>query len=527
MTDAAGLVSVARSHAVGDIPRRTAARTPDRIAMVDGDVRLTFAELDAAVDATAAALAARGLAKGDRLAVLSHNTWRFAVLSFATARLGVILVPVNFMLGPDEIGFILAHSEASAFVVEDALVPTAEAALAVASAPIRVRGVIRMSGADSPDGWEDVEEWTRHPGTPPAVLVGDDDPLRLMYTSGTESRPKGALLSSRSLMWQFVSCIIDGGMSADDVDLHTLPLYHCAQLDCFLGPDVYLGATSIILPGPDPARVLRTMAAEKVTKFFAPPTVWISLLRCPEFATTDLSSLRKGYYGASAMPVEVLREIQSSLPDLRLWNFYGQTEMAPLATILGPDEQMSRAGSAGRAASNVETRVVDDDDVPVPAHTVGEIVHRGPQATLGYYKDEAKTAEAFRNGWFHSGDLGYLDEGGRLYVVDRKKDMIKTGGENVASREVEEAIYLLDGVAEVAVFSVPHPRWVEAVVAVVVPRPGTELTSDDVIAHARGQLAGFKTPKVVVIADALPKNPSGKILKRELRLQHADVARDA
>lgn len=526
MTDAAGLVGVARSHAVGDIPRRTAARTPERTAVVDGDVRLTFAEFDAAVDAMAAAITAKGLVKGDRLAILSHNTWRFPVVSFATARLGVILVPVNFMLGSDEIGFILAHSEASAFVVEDALVPTAEAAIATSSALIRVRGVIRTSGVDTPAPWEDVDEWSRHPGVPPSVLVADDDPVRLMYTSGTESRPKGALLSSRSLMWQFVSCIVDGGMSADDVDLHTLPLYHCAQLDCFLGPDVYLGATSVILPGPDPARVLRTIATEKVTRFFAPPTVWISLLRCPEFATTDLSSLRKGYYGASAMPVEVLREIQRSLPDLRLWNFYGQTEMAPLATILGPGEQMTHAGSAGRPACNVETRVVDDHDVPVPARTVGEIVHRGPQATLGYYKDEAKTAEAFRNGWFHSGDLGYFDEDGRLFVVDRKKDMIKTGGENVASREVEEAIYLFDGVAEVAVFSVPHPRWVEAVVAVVVPRPGAEFTSEDVIAHARTQLAGFKTPKVVVIADALPKNPSGKILKRELRLRHAEAARN-
>jgi fatty-acyl-CoA synthase len=223
------------------------------------------------------------------------------------------------------------------------------------------------------------------------------------------------------------------------------------------------------------------------------------------------------------MPVAILEEIRRRLPDVDLWNFYGQTEMAPLATILGPDEQLSYAGSAGRAALNVETRIVDDADQPVPAGTVGEIVHRSPHATLGYYRDDAKTAEAFRGGWFHSGDLGYLDDGGRLYVVDRKKDMIKTGGENVASREVEEAIYQLDGVAEVAVFGVSHPRWVEAVTAVVVPKPGVTITSQDVIDHSRSVLAGFKTPKYVVIADALPKNPSGKILKRQLRDQHADL----
>ena len=215
-----------------------------------------------------------------------------------------------------------------------------------------------------------------------------------------------------------------------------------------------------------------------------------------------------------------------SLPRLRLWNFYGQTEMAPLATILGPEEQMSHAGSAGRPACNVESLIVDDDDVPVPARTVGEIVHRSPQATLGYYKNEEKTADSFRNGWFHTGDLGYFDEEGRLYVVDRKKDMIKTGGENVASREVEEAIYQLDGVAEVAVFGVSHPVWVEAVTAVVVPKAGADISSEDVIAHARSLLAGFKTPKYVVVADHLPKNPSGKILKRQLRDDFAHVARD-
>ena len=520
------MVALARSHAVGDIPRRTAARVPHKTAIINGDVRLTFAELDRAVDATAAAMAAAGLAKGDRLAILSHNCWQFPVLSFATARLGVLLVPINFMLGAGEIAFILEHSEASAFVVEDALLPTALEAMADLPKPIDVRAVIPMTGAPASEGWTDVDSWTRGDATPPSVLVGDDDPLRLMYTSGTESRPKGALLSSRSLMWQFVSCIIDGGMSADDVDLHTLPLYHCAQLDCFLGPDVYLGATSVILPGPVPEDVLRTMQSEGVTKFFAPPTVWISLLRSPHFAGTDLSRLAKGYYGASAMPVEVLREIQATLPHLRLWNFYGQTEMAPLATILCPDEQMSHAGSAGRPACNVETLIVDDDDVPVPARTVGEIVHRSPQATLGYFKDDEKTAESFRNGWFHTGDLGYFDDERRLYVVDRKKDMIKTGGENVASREVEEAIYLLDGVAEVAVFSVPHPVWVEAVTAVVVPKPGATLTSDAVVQHARSVLAGFKTPKVVIITDHLPKNPSGKILKRELRAQYADAGQD-
>ncbi|MFB9312360.1 fatty acyl-CoA synthetase [Nocardioides plantarum] len=526
MTTVTPEIATARQHALGDLPRRTAQRFPDKPAIIDGATSLTFAELDAVVDRAGAAISAAGLVKGDTLALLSHNCWQFAVLDFATARVGVVLVPVNFMLGADEIAYILEHSEARAFVVEDALVEVAERALAGLDVP--VRAVVRRQGDDEVrDGWVDAQTWFEHEGAPPAVLVGDDDPVRLMYTSGTESRPKGALLSSRALMWQYASAALDGDYRPDDVELHTLPLYHCAQLDVFLGPDVWLGTTSVLLPGPDPAAVLAAIAEHRVTKFFAPPTVWIGLLRSPGFDDADLSSLEKGYYGASPMPVEVLKEIQQRLPAVRLWNFYGQTEMAPLATALGPDEQLSYAGSAGRASLNVETRIVDPEGgsvEPLPPGEVGEIVHRSPHATLGYYKDEAKTAEAFAHGWFHSGDLGYLDDGGRLYVVDRKKDMIKTGGENVASREVEEAVYTMPTVAEVAVFGVSHPRWVEAVVAVVVPKAGESISPDEVIAHSRSVLAGYKTPKYVVVVDELPKNPSGKILKRQLRDDHADLA---
>ncbi|SHL32352.1 fatty-acyl-CoA synthase [Pseudonocardia thermophila] len=517
-------VAFARQHSIGDLLRRTARRCPDKLAVVDGDRRVSYAEFDAAVNRCANNLAAAGLVKGDRVALLSHNCWQFAVLAFATARLGVVLVPVNFMLNASEIAFILDHSGASTFIAEDLLVTTAEQAIAETGREFR-RAVIRLAGTPAPTGWTDLDTWIdTGDATEPAVAVADDDPLRLMYTSGTESRPKGVMLTSRSLIAQYVSCIVDGGMSADDIEIHSLPMYHCAQLDCFFSVDVYLGATSIILPSPDPARLLETIERERVTKLFCPPTVWISLLRHPEFDTRDLSSLRKGYYGASPMPVEVLKELQQRLPDVALWNFYGQTEMAPVATILQPHDQLAHAGSAGRPALNVETRVVDDEGNDVAPGEVGEIVHRSPHAMAGYYNDEDKTAAAFTGGWFHSGDLGVIDADGYLSVVDRKKDMIKTGGENVASREVEEALYQLDGVAEVAVFGVPHPHWIEAVTAVIVPKPGVTLTKDHVDAHARRVLAGYKRPKYIVFADTLPKNPSGKILKKDLRTQHAKLA---
>jgi fatty-acyl-CoA synthase len=527
-------VRQARQHGLGDLLRRTALRVPAKTAVIvppglGGPAataqRATFAEFNAAVNRLAHGLTERGLRAGERVAVLSHNCWEFALLNFALAKLGVVMVPVNFMLGPDEIAFILEHSGAAGMVAEDALTPVADKAWALTGRSARLLGGIPAHGGDPTAGWEPLSSWTAHPDvSEPDVLVGDDDPLRLMYTSGTEARPKGVVLTSRSLVAQYVSCIVNGGMSGDDIEVHSLPMYHCAQLDCFFGPDVYLGATSVILPAPDPSALLSALQGERATKLFAPPTVWIALLRSPRFDDTDLSSLHKGYYGASAMPVEVLAEIQRRLPNVRLWNFYGQTEMAPLATILPPEEQVSHAGSAGRAALNVETRVVDDHDNPVPAGTVGEIVHRSPHACLGYWNDDAKTAEAFRSGWFHSGDLGVLTEDGYLAVVDRKKDMIKSGGENVASREVEEVIYRLDSVAEVAVFGIAHPRWIEAVVAAVVPKPGADLTAEDVIAHCRTHLAGFKTPKYVVLTESLPKNPSGKLLKRDLREAHTDLA---
>ncbi|MEU1724884.1 acyl-CoA synthetase [Actinomadura sp. ATCC 39365] len=497
-----------RQHTIGDLLRRSAARFPAKTAVIYGNVRQSYADLDLEVNRTANALAARGVAKGDRFALFSHNNHAFVVAYFALARLGAISVPINFMLGPREVAYILEHSGATGMLAEEALLPVAEAA---AGPAVRVRGVIGAA-----EGWESFSTW-RGDDAEPQVEIAADDPIQLMYTSGTESRPKGATLSSGSLLAQYVSCVVDGEMSSDDVEVHALPLYHCAQLHCFLTPGIYLGATNLVLPGADPASILATIEGERATKLFCPPTVWIALLRHPDFDRRDLSSLRKGYYGASIMPVEVLKEIAARLPDVRLFNFYGQTEMAPLATILRPEEQLTRLGSAGRPALNVETRIVDDEDRPVAPGVVGEIVHRSPHAMLGYWNDPDKTAEAFRGGWFHSGDLGVMDADGYLSVVDRKKDMIKSGGENVASREVEEAIYQHPAVAEAAVFGVPDERWIEAVTAAVVLREGAGLTAAELNAFLRERLASFKTPKNVVFVDALPKNASGKVLKRELR----------
>ncbi|HYB32357.1 MAG TPA: fatty acyl-CoA synthetase [Steroidobacteraceae bacterium] len=511
-----------RRQGIGELVARSAARCPEKTALVYGPQRYSYRELDATINGAAGALAAHGLARGDRVALLSHNNDAWVVLFFALARLGVISVPINFMLNAAEVAYILEHCTARGLIVEDRLRGIAEAALGRARTQITLRAVIRQDRAPVPPGWDDVAQWLRAASAPGApVTVAEEEPIQIMYTSGTESRPKGATLSSRNYLAQYLSCIVDLEAGADDVDLHPMPLYHCAQLHAFLSPGLFLGSTNVLLPAADPAQILAAIERERVTRLFCPPTVWIGLLQHADFGARDLTSLTKGYFGASAMPTEVIRELARRLPALELFNCYGQTEMAPLTTVLKPRDQLRKLGSVGRPVVNVETRIVDDEDRPVPAGTVGEIVHRGPQVMLGYWKDADQSAAAFRNGWFHSGDLGVFDQEGFLRVVDRKKDMIKCGGENVASREVEEVLYQHPDVAEAAVVGVPDPRWIEAVAAAVVLRPRAGVTPGGLIGFCRERLAGYKTPKRIVLLERLPKNASGKILKRELRAQLA------
>ena len=509
-------------HTLADLLRRSAARDPRKLAIACGDTRWSYAEFHAICERVAAGLAERGVGKGDRVAILARNSHAFAALRFALARLGAVLVPINFMLKADEAAYILRHAGARMLATDSGLAPLATSAAALDT---KVEQFVWLPGEEPSEpaaGMIGFDALAACTAAPSEVALGGSDLAQIVYTSGTESLPKGAMLTHDAVLWQYVSCVVDASIEGSDLALHALPLYHCAQLDVFLGPSIYVGATNVITAKPVPDNLLPLIERHRVTSFFAPPTVWIALLRSPLFDATDLTSLAKGYYGASIMPVEVLREIARRLPKVRLWNLYGQTEIAPLATMLGPDDQLRKPGSCGRAALNVETRVVDErmNDVK-PGGEVGEIVHRSPQLLQGYFHDDERTRAAFEGGWFHSGDLATIDDEGYITVVDRKKDMIKTGGENVASREVEEAIYRLPGVSEVAVIGLPHPRWVEAVAAVVVVKSGATLSEDDVLAHCASCIASFKAPKRVVFVETLPKNPSGKLLKRELRQAHA------
>jgi fatty-acyl-CoA synthase len=508
---------------IGDISRRATARNPHKKAILFRDTALTFLELEEQACRFANLMLTLGVRKGDRVAINSYNSHHYAISLLGLSKIGAVQVPINFMLNAEEVDYVVTHSGARVFLVEDALIPQ------MRSEPglfrnITTWGAIPLSGKPLPEGFFNLDtEMAAMPADDPDADISVEDIAQIPYTSGTESRPKGAMLSHRALMSQYFSCLIDGQYESGDISLHALPLFHCAQLHCFLMPMLYCGAENIILYRADPLEMMKQIETHGVTHMFAPPTVWIGLLNHPGFKSFDLTSLRKAAYGASIMPVEIIKQLSESFTGLRLWNYYGQTEMGPVATILKPEDQLARPGSAGKPVVNVETRLMDDEGAFVPAGEVGEIVHRSGQTMTGYLNDPDKTAEAFAFDWFHSGDLGRFDGDGFLYVVDRKKDMIKTGGENVASREVEEVIYQHPAVAEVAVFGIPDPKWIELVVAVVVPRAGVAVTDKELTEYCRQKLAGFKCPKRIILTDRLPKNPSGKILKRELKETFAPV----
>lgn len=506
---------------IGDMLRRTAYHSPDKKALVFGDIVRTYSELEKECNQVANALIDLGVKKYDRVAILAHNTHHHVLTWMGCTKIGAVYLAVNYLLGGEDISYCINHSESKIFVVEDTLYPQVEG---VVDQMPSVKQLIWSNQGDrqaAREGFLDFDTWYQgFPETEPDVTLRIEDPVQMTYTSGTESLPKGVIISNQSLIAQYMGCIIDGKYEAGDVNVNALPIYHCAQRDVFMNPIFWLGGTNILM-GPDIGQVLENIQTFKASMFFAPPTVWIGILRHPDFTKYDLSSLTKCYYGASIMPREVLKELLEKFPGAGVYNYYGQTELAPYHTILKAEDAMDKIGSAGMAGLHMESRIEDNGGNEITSVDVpGEICGRGPHAMTMYFKEPDKTEEAMKGGWFHSGDLGVLDEDRYITVVDRKKDMIKTGGENVASREVEEAVYLHTAVEEVAVVGVNHPKWVEAVMAVIKLKAGESVSEEEMMEHCKNNLSSFKIPKKIVFVNELPKTPTGKILKRNVRQQY-------
>ncbi|MCF3184121.1 AMP-binding protein [Streptomyces polychromogenes] len=493
-------MTAVRHHTVDGLVRAAARRHPDRTALRYRQRTWTYGELDAAVSTGAAVLRERyGLAAGDRVAAFAHNSDAYLIAFLACARAGLTHVPVNQNLTGEDLAHILGDC-ASALVLADPgltdRVPAGHPVRALRDAP----GSFLAELADP---------------RPHGASADPDAVVQLLYTSGTTALPKGAMMTHRALAHEYESAIAALDLAEGDRPVHSLPLYHSAQMHVFLLPYLAVGADNTVLDGPAAEEIFDLVEAGRADSLFAPPTVWIALAGHPQFGQRELGALRKAYYGASVMPVPVLERLRVRLPELGFYNCFGQSEIGPLATVLGPDEHEGRMESCGRPVLHVEAKVVDEDGAEVPDGTAGEVVYRSPQLCLGYWNDAEATRRAFRDGWFRSGDLAVRDAEGYFTVVDRVKDVINSGGVLVASRQVEDVLYTHPGVAEAAVVGLPDERWIEAVTAVVVPRG--EVTEAELMAYARERLAAFKAPKRVLFVEALPRNASGKILKRELR----------
>jgi fatty-acyl-CoA synthase len=500
-----------RANTVDGVVRRSARRTPDRTALVFADRSWTYRELDDAVTRAAGWLRSLGLAQGDRVAAYGRNSDAYLLSFLGAARLGAVHVPINYALTGEELAYLIEQSGSRVLIVDPTLAVHVDA---LASRPGQV-----VPMRDAPGSLLEAARAGEVPDLDD-ITVADSDLVQLLYTSGTTSKPKGAMMTHRGLVHEYVSGIHALGMTEHDEPLHAMPLYHSAGMQLFMLPYLAVGATNHLMETPDVPEILRRIEADRIGALFLAPTVWVPAVNHADFATRDLSSLRKAFYGASIMPGPILARLREQLPALGVYNCFGQSEIGPLATVLAPEEHDERPDSCGRPVLFVELRVIDDHGNDVEPGASGEVVYRSPQLCEGYWDKPEETAEAFRDGWFHSGDLVRIDAQGFITVVDRIKDVINTGGILVASREVEDALYTHPAVAEVAVIGTPDDRWIEAVTAFVVLREGRDASGfdpGDLIAHAKERLAKFKVPKAVHLIDELPRNQSGKLLKRVLR----------
>jgi acyl-CoA synthetase (AMP-forming)/AMP-acid ligase II len=512
---------------LGEVIARNGRLFPNREAVVYGRKRFTYRQFNARINQLAHALLALNIKKGSKVAILLYNCNEFLEAYFALAKIGAVGVPLNFRLGIEEIKYIVNHCDAEAFILGEAFVQNVKG---IQKDLPQVKTYISVS--EKPvEGMLHFESWiAKYPDNEPLILVEEDDPAFIMYTAGTTGKPKGAVLTHKNEMvhWMLMGMFMrsEPGMAeildfADNFKAFAAPpVFHLAAW-AYCQFTLFTGAT-VVLPTEvfNPEYIMKTIEEEKIAAVILVPVMTFFILLLPDLKKYDTSSLKLWVSGAAILPTETRKQVNQHFPNVKLFDLFGQTEMSPVTCGLRPCEAAGHEGSVGRPIPFVEVRIVDENDNEVPAGAVGEAVYRGPTVMKEYYKDPEATANAMRHGWFHSTDLFRFDKDGFLYVVDRKKDMIISGGENVYPAEVEEIIYRHPKIVECAVIGVHDDQWGESIKAVVVRKQGEQLTEEEVIDHCKLHLASYKKPKSVDFVDALPRNAAGKVLKTELRKKY-------
>ncbi|MHB1419695.1 MAG: acyl-CoA synthetase [Bacillota bacterium] len=508
-------LSLSRSLLVGELVGRAAHRTPHREAFIYGETRLTFSQLKERVLQMAGWFQQQGIGHNDKAGLMLLNGISFVEIFFGAALIGAVAVPINFRLTAKEVEYIVNNSDCKMLFIGKEYIEL------VQSIRNQLPKVEKIIAVEADMEFDNMISYRTVYETPtdyrPCEQLADDDPCLIMYTSGTTGRPKGAVLTHKNIYLNNLNGICDTKGEPHTKALSIVPMFHIAGLST-MPSTCLLSGTTVYQREFKPVEILKTIQEEKINGMFLVPSMWNMLFQVPDFDKYDVSSMQRCATGAAICPVELKNMIMQKFPNvIGIYEAFGQTEMSPATTYLQPQDSLRKTSSVGRPALTVEVRVVDDEMNDVPVGEVGEIVYRGPTVMKEYYNNPEATAESFKGGWFHSGDLVRMDEEGFVHVVDRKKDMIISGGENIYPAEVEEVIFNHPDILEVAVIGVPDEKWGETVKAFVVCKPGKSLTEEELINYCKEHLASYKKPKYVEFMNELPHNASGKVLKTALR----------
>lgn len=513
-------LQMSRQLLVGELIRRVSHKTPNQEAFIYENERMTYLELEKRTLQLAGWLQKNGLQIGDKVGIIFKNNLAFIEVMFATASAGCVSVPINFRLAQKEFVYILQHSDTKVLFIEEEY---QEMILSIRQEIPNVEQVVVVGQANVQEmiPYDQIYQ-TANPYQSVDGLVDDDDACMICYTSGTTGKPKGAVLTHKNLLLSALNSVVDSKIEHGSKQLLNTPLFHIAGVGNVL-ISCLVGGLTVIHREFHPVAVLQTIHLEKINGLFMVPAMWNVVLHVPTIEEYDLTSVVRCSTGAAICPLEVKHKMMKHFPNGGIFDAFGQTEMSPTTTCLLPQDSIRKTNSVGKPAMNVEVRIVDENMNDVPVGEIGEIIYRGPTVMKEYYKNPEATEEAFRGGWFHSGDLVRQDDEGFIYVVDRSKDMIISGGENIYPAEIEAVLHQHEAIFEAAVVGVPDPQWGESVKAFVVLKTGKSLTEEEFIQHCQNHLASYKKPKYVEFISELPRNPSGKILKRVLREQEVKL----